>query len=245
MEFYCDKHTPHTVSHYEWVLSVFSICFLTCSKPLYDFCVLFSCCLFFQKDDPLPAQHKSNSREWNRSSFSFERISRRLEPPAQIICLCPYDSHDSFINDVAPWSPSNLVVSSVIHCTVLVDIACWGIRQVFTSGSWQALLYPWVPPPLPLCLIRHDSRRACIHKYKHTYIHTRICNSIFALTLPQLPTHTQTHTHTYTLSAAHLTTLASTSAKHKRATPRSTSPKEHSVDHMTGTWHNDYLLMYA
>lgn len=52
--------------------------------------------------------------------------------------------------------------------------------------------------------------------------------SDFALTLPRLPTHI--HTHTATWSAAHLTTLASSSAKHKRhAPPRSTSPRAVSI----------------
>lgn len=96
-----------TVTYYEWDLSFF-ICshvLWTCSKPLYDFCVLLSrCCLFSPSlsvsDDPLPAaaqKPKRNSREWNRSSFSFERVLLRLATLSNIICVphvrlvVPYD----------------------------------------------------------------------------------------------------------------------------------------------------------
>lgn len=51
-------------------------------------------------DDPLPAaaqKPKRNSREWNRSSFSFERVLLRLATLSNIICVphvrlvVPYD----------------------------------------------------------------------------------------------------------------------------------------------------------
>lgn len=97
-------------------------------------------------------------------------------------------------------------------------------------------MYGWCPLLHNSLSLSHDwvdSRRACIlqaHTHTHvsmyecTFVCKRFCFN-FAATA-----HTHSHTHTATWSAAHLTTLASSSAKHKRhAPPRSTSPRAVSI----------------
>lgn len=97
-----------TVTYYEWDLSFFYLfaCFVNLFKTTLWFLRPFEPLLFILalslsvSDDPLPAaaqKPKRNSREWNRSSFSFERVLLRLATLSNIICVphvrlvVPYD----------------------------------------------------------------------------------------------------------------------------------------------------------
>lgn len=96
-----------TVTYYEWDLSFFLFVRMFCELVQNHFMisasfwavVVYSLSLSVS-DDPLPAaaqKPKRNSREWNRSSFSFERVLLRLATLSNIICVphvrlvVPYD----------------------------------------------------------------------------------------------------------------------------------------------------------
>lgn len=92
----CCQAICTTVTYYEWDLSFFFCYLFACFVNLFKttlwflrpFELLFILSLS-PSDDPLPAaaqKPKRNSREWNRSSFSFERVLLRLATLPNIIC---------------------------------------------------------------------------------------------------------------------------------------------------------------
>lgn len=147
-----------------------SLCaFLTCSKPLYDFCVLLVvlCWLFSIKMilSALPAATtkagQRNSAEWNRSSFGW--WLRLWLLPKSFTFACS----SSGVNDMAwlHWPVLHLFAANLTKTHSNCTAQPMGVRK----------------PPTPLREPLGSSRMTPAG-------HRRICNSIFALTLPRLHT---------------------------------------------------------